>query len=549
MARKRKPTITQTIMNQVKENLKDIKYDKTKKQYERHAKKFVDYCRTNFNCKTYEECLEHVQDYVNDLIQQGYTPSSVHTFAVAVSQGFNYPLSSINKEKRKISEYTRGRNVNPLNITSAKNDLFDERWSYLTKFQSCAGIRRNDLKNLCGRNLKYDESNNLCLELEKSKGKKYHLQRILPEDEEFIKSYFEGVGPNEKVFKKELFNNNLNLHYYRAQHARECYFYYLKLARTDPQVRDEGSCSYTMEYAETTLEKYVKSFDLSDDIKINCIRQILRVMTEVHKRDIIHRDISAKNIFIISGVIKIADFGLGKDLNVFTSHQTMHTNAVGQFYYCAPEQFMMLKDGDKRSDVYSLGRVINFIMTGDPRSSHHIYRSVAEKATNSDAAYRYADAGQLSIFFEKAVSYKQQAENQTRIEEKIARKVFDDEVESYIYDLSAEKISTGILCKKEGFVDALLAFMKTSEEHALYVIQSIDKSYQEICGRSFVAYDPFASFAYSVLCNRFPYIVNETAANILRFVARDVNRFSAQHLIEDIKNIGIEPMIEEILDS
>ena len=240
---------------------------------------------------------------------------------------------------------------------------------------------------------------------------------------------------------------------------------------------DEGSSSYTMEYAETTLDKYVKSFDLSDEIKLNCIRQILHIMTEVHKRDIIHRDISANNIFIISGMIKIADFGLGKDLNVFTSHQTIHTNAVGQYYYCAPEQFMMLKDGDKRSDVYSLGRVINFIMTGDPRDSHHTYRSVAEKATHTDAAYRYADAGQLSVFFEKAVSYKQTAENQVRIDDKILRKVFDDEIESYIYSLSGEKISTALLHEKNGFVEALLAFMKTSEGHALYVIQSVDKSY------------------------------------------------------------------------
>lgn len=312
---------------------------------------------------------------------------------------------------------------------------------------------------------------------------------------------------------------------------------------------DEGNGSYTMEYAETTLDKYVKSFDLSEDIKLNCIRQILYIMTEVHKRDIIHRDISANNIFIISGMIKIADFGLGKDLNVFTSHQTLHTNAVGQYYYCAPEQFMMLKDGDKRSDVYSLGRVINFIMTGDPRNSHHIYRNVAEKATNSDSSYRYADAGQLSIFFEKAVSYKQEAENQTRIDEKITRKLFDDEIESYIYDLSGEKISNAIRYEKTGFVDVLLAFMKTSDEHALYIIQSVDKSYQDVCGRTFAAYDPFALFSYTVLCSGFPYVINETAANILRFVARDVNRFSAQHLIENIKNIGVEPMIEEILDS
>ena len=311
---------------------------------------------------------------------------------------------------------------------------------------------------------------------------------------------------------------------------------------------DEGSSSYTMEYAETTLYEYVKSFDLSEDVKLNCIRQILNIMAEVHKRDIIHRDISANNIFIISGMIKIADFGLGKDLNVFTSHQTIHTNAVGQFFYCAPEQFMMLKDGDKRSDVYSLGRVINFVMTGDPVNSHHIYRSVAEKATNSDAAYRYADAGQLSTFFEKAVLYKQKAENQARIDEKITRKVFDEEVESYINDLNAEKISTAILHKKKGFVDVLLAFMNTSKEYALYVIQSVDKSYQEVCG-TFEDYDPFASFAYSVLRSGFPYVVNETAANILRFIARDVNRFSAQRLIDDIKNIGVEPLIEDILDS
>ena len=312
---------------------------------------------------------------------------------------------------------------------------------------------------------------------------------------------------------------------------------------------DEGDASYTMEYAETTLCKYVKNNELSDSIRLNCIRQILGIMTAVHKRNIIHRDISANNIFIISGAIKIADFGLGKDLNVFYSHQTLHTNAVGQYYYCAPEQFMMLKDGDKRGDVYSLGRVINFIMTGDPRNSHHLYRNVAEKATNSDAAYRYADAGQLFSFFEKSVAYKQATDNQARISDKIANKKFDDEVESYIYDLTADKVSTAIREKKDGFTDVLLAFMKTSEEHAQFIIQSIDKSYRDVCGRSFAAYDPFASFAYSVLCNGFSYVVNETAANILRFIARDVNRFSAQHLIEEIKNIGVEPMIEDILDS
>lgn len=312
---------------------------------------------------------------------------------------------------------------------------------------------------------------------------------------------------------------------------------------------DEGSCSYTMEPAEMTLEKYVRDNKLTDAIKINCIRQVLFVMTEVHKHDIIHRDISANNIFIMSGMVKIADFGLGKDLNIFNSHNTFLTKGVGQYAYCAPEQFMMLKDGDKRSDVYSLGRVINFIMTGDPRNSHHIFRNVAEKATNDSAAYRYADAGQLSIFFEKAVVFRMQTENQERIDEKIQQEIFDDDVESYVYDLSAEKMSLALRSRKSGFSDTLLAFMRLDDSHALHIIQSIDKSYQEVCGRSFEAYDPFATFAYRVLKDPFPFVVKEIAANILRFVATDVNRFSAQRLVERLKVDGLEPMIEDILDS
>lgn len=310
---------------------------------------------------------------------------------------------------------------------------------------------------------------------------------------------------------------------------------------------DEGNCSYTMEPAETTLEKYVVNNDLPEITKINCIRQILHVMSEVHKRDIIHRDLSDKNIFIISGVLKIAYFGLGKDLNVFTSHQTIHTNAMGQYFYCAPEQFMMLKDADKRSDVYSLGRVINFIMTEDPRNSHHIFRSVSEKATNSDAAYRYADAGQLSSYFEKAVAYNAQAENQKRIDEKIKRKEYDDEIENYIYNLSGEDISRKMQSITTGFLDILFEFMDVDDAHAQHIIQSVDQTYQAVCGRSFEAYDVYSSFAKEVLSRHYSFVVKEIAANILRYVAWDVNRFSAQHMVENIINAGIEPLLEEII--
>ena len=310
---------------------------------------------------------------------------------------------------------------------------------------------------------------------------------------------------------------------------------------------DEGNCSYTMEPAETTLERYVSDNHLTDEAKITCIRQILHIMSEVHKRNIIHRDISPNNIFIISGMLKIADFGLGKDLQVFSSHQTLHTNAVGQYYYCAPEQFMMLKNADKRSDVYSIGRVINFIMTGDARDSHHIFRSVSEKATNADAAYRYDDAIQLSSFFEKAVQYQTNAENKKRTEQKIRERVYDTDVENYIYDMSPDRISKNLLDEQPGFADALFTFMAVNDNQAQHIIQSIDQSYRDICEWKFSAYDPFASFAFRVLNGSFSFVVKEIAAGILRHVAWSVNRFSAQAMVDNLISSGIEPMLEDII--
>lgn len=118
-----------------------------------------------------------------------------------------------------------------------------------------------------------------------------------------------------------------------------------------------------------------------------------------------------------------------------------------------------------------------------------------------------------------------------------------------IYDLNTEKISALLKSQKQGFSVALLSFMHLDDNHALHIIQSLDKSYQEVCGRSFEAYDPFASFAYRVLRDNFPFVVKETAANILRFVATSVNRFSAQHMVQELIDDGLEPMIEDILTS
>lgn len=59
--------------------------------------------------------------------------------------------------------------------------------------------------------------------------------------------------------------------------------------------------------------------------------------------------------------------------------------------------------------------------------------------------------------------------------------------------------------------------------------------------------DVYATFSKRVILDKFSFGVKEIAANFFRYVARDVNKFSAQHMVEDIIGEGIDPMLEDII--
>ncbi|HFI0270104.1 TPA: serine/threonine-protein kinase [Streptococcus suis] len=310
---------------------------------------------------------------------------------------------------------------------------------------------------------------------------------------------------------------------------------------------NEGNCSYTMERAEMTLYEFIISSELTNDSKLNIIRQVLHTMSLVHENGYLHRDLSPTNIFKVKGVIKIADFGLGKNLNTLTSHQTMDTASFGQLFYCAPEQLTLLKDADKRSDVYSLGRIINFIMTETPTDYNHYLRSVCEKATSLSPEFRYQNASEMLEALNQWIIIRNNQKYEENMWLKISNSIFDSEVEAYIYELQGDAICKNCISKGSVFVDSLIQFMKIDDPHANHIIQLIYSNYESHL-RRFEDGDSFAVLSYRVLKGDFSYIVNETAAKILYYVAYIGGRFHAQDKIEELKSIGIEPMIESILE-
>ena len=101
--RPRRLTVTQQIMQEVEKQLKSKNYpnEKTYKTYLHHARRYVQFCRENYNCRSYEECsnLEFAQGYC-DALKENYAPSSIHLFMISVTSTFNLPIRKIDKPRR-----------------------------------------------------------------------------------------------------------------------------------------------------------------------------------------------------------------------------------------------------------------------------------------------------------------------------------------------------------------------------------------------------------------------------------------------------------------
>ncbi len=229
--KKKRLSISQQIMAVAVEKLNKQQNDVTRKAYIRNTKKYIYFCRENFNCKSYEECKNHIQDYADYLKMQGYTASTIHTYIAAACASFGVKMDEIDKPKRIVSEFVRNRNI-PKNMRVSQ-DLENPKWAYIVEFQKRVGIRRNELLHLKGKDF-LETPQGAFVRVNRGKGGKKQYQRIMSEDVEFIKKYFCCVEKDEYIFDRKYFANALPFHKLRAECARNYYFKLLKQVQEDP---------------------------------------------------------------------------------------------------------------------------------------------------------------------------------------------------------------------------------------------------------------------------------------------------------------------------
>ena len=97
--------------------------------------------------------------------------------------------------------------------------------------------------------------------------------------------------------------------------------------------------------------------------------QITDAIAHAHERDVVHRDIKPSNVLVTaSGRAKLVDMGLARlhQIEQPANDITQSGVTLGTFDYISPEQARDPRLADVRSDLYSLGCTIYFVLTGQP---------------------------------------------------------------------------------------------------------------------------------------------------------------------------------------
>ncbi|MFM9059451.1 MAG: serine/threonine-protein kinase, partial [Planctomycetaceae bacterium] len=107
-------------------------------------------------------------------------------------------------------------------------------------------------------------------------------------------------------------------------------------------------------------------FDLARTIDVGI--QVADALEHASGRDVVHRDIKPSNIVITpAGRARIVDMGLARLAPVAGDGDlTASGMTLGTFDYIAPEQARDAREADVRSDLYSLGCTLFFMLAGRP---------------------------------------------------------------------------------------------------------------------------------------------------------------------------------------
>lgn len=138
---------------------------------------------------------------------------------------------------------------------------------------------------------------------------------------------------------------------------------------------------------------------------VSLARDVCEAAGALHACGVIHRDISPNNVIVSKDGAHLIDLGIARVLDGSAAHDD---DTRGTWGFAAPEQYGFAPT-DARSDVYSIGRLFAYLLTGIPPSDDGFDAALADpdkvpaglaavitKATAFEPSMRYQSARELS---------------------------------------------------------------------------------------------------------------------------------------------------------
>lgn len=344
-----------------------------------------------------------------------------------------------------------------------------------------------------------------------------------------IKKINDGVLKKElrtRYSKNEKLKKRMKYEYENMYKLRDC-----------PQILNvysymEKEHSYLMEEADMNIYEYLNNeVDISFEEKIKIVYDLLNGMKYAHDNSIIHRDLHLGNILKLDKDFLICDFGLSKDESIERSLKSSATEKNNHIFLdpLAIGDFTKL---DKKSDIYSVGKIIDYVFTFNSKRSKHIFTFIVEKCTSRNKDNRYNTIDEILNDVEFKLKERDNKFNKKVILEKIKNGILDVSVNEYIFSLVKSNIICDYLVKNNlnSFGKTILKFKQIDQ---IKILQAIKQEFAKSTGYGgFHNYDIFADITYFVCLNTDESNVFSVAHSILKVCAR--YRYSANDLLEEV---------------
>jgi len=177
-----------------------------------------------------------------------------------------------------------------------------------------------------------------------------------------------------KILKRHLANDEIIARFQREVQSASRLSHPNTIEIYDYGRTRDGDFYYAMEYLDgISLSQLVKDSGPADASRtIHILRLVCAALREVHDQGFVHRDVKPDNIMLCRrggeyDVVKLLDFGIVKNVaDQSTRDITQFVHVLGAPLYMAPERLHNPADVDARSDIYSVGAVGYFLLTGRP---------------------------------------------------------------------------------------------------------------------------------------------------------------------------------------